>query len=57
LSRYDKLMYGSDWPLVNMGTYIELIKRIIPQEHHEAVFFKNAKRIFKKINALPVLNK
>lgn len=57
LSRYDKLMYGSDWPLVNMGTYIDLIKRIIPQEQHEAVFFENAKRIFKKINTLPVLNK
>lgn len=50
LSRYDKLMYGSDWPLVNIGTYIELIKYLIPEEHHEAVFYQNAQRIFKKIH-------
>lgn len=54
LSRYDKLLYGSDWPLVHMDTYIELISRLIPTAYHEAVFFENAKRVFKKINALDV---
>lgn len=49
LSRYDKLMYGSDWPLVNMETYISLIRRIVPEAHHEAVFFENARRVFKRI--------
>lgn len=55
LSAYDKLLYGSDWPLVNMGTYIELIGRIIPEAHHEAVFYENAARVFQKINALDAL--
>lgn len=49
LSRYDKLLYGSDWPLVHMGTYIALMKRLIPEEYHEAVFFDNAQRVFKRI--------
>ncbi len=49
LSRYDKLLFGTDWPLVNIGSYIELIKQLIPPEHHAAVFYENAKRIFKKI--------
>jgi len=49
LSRYDKLMYGSDWPLVNIPSYIGLIRRLIPEEYHTAVFYENAKSLFKKI--------
>lgn len=51
LSRYDKMMYGSDWPLVNMAVYIEVIKRLIPEEYHQAVFYDNAVKVFPKINA------
>lgn len=51
LSRYDKIMYGSDWPLVNMVNYIEVIKRLIPEAYHEAVFYENATKVFPKINA------
>jgi predicted TIM-barrel fold metal-dependent hydrolase len=50
IDRYDKFLYGSDWPLVNMEKYIEFIKRIIPENKFELVFFKNASNIFKKIN-------
>lgn len=46
LGRYDKIMYGSDWPLVNIPAYIELIKRLIPQIYHNDVFYKNAKQLF-----------
>lgn len=46
---YEKLLYGSDWPLVNIPAYIELIARLIPAQHHEDVFFGNACRLFKKI--------
>lgn len=52
LNRYDKLLYGSDWPLVNIDVYIGLMKHIIPEEQHENFFYKNALRIYSKINNL-----
>lgn len=52
LDAWDKVMYGSDWPLVNIHSYLEVIRRLIPEEHHEAVFFENACRIFSRIPAL-----
>ncbi len=50
--RYDKVIYGSDWPLVNIKNYIELIKTVIPAEWHQAVFYDNALRAFPKIRNL-----
>jgi predicted TIM-barrel fold metal-dependent hydrolase len=44
--RPDRFLYGSDWPLAPMASYRRLIEAIIPNEHHEAVFFKNAERLF-----------
>lgn len=35
---YDKLLFGTDWPLAPVGPYIEFIKELIPEEHHEDVF-------------------
>lgn len=46
LDRYDRLLYGTDWPLVNIGNYIEFIASLIPKQHHDAVFFANANRIY-----------
>lgn len=43
---YDKLIYGSDWPIVKMDAYITAIKGIIPVEYHQKVFYNNAKKIF-----------
>ena len=43
---YDKVMYGTDWPLAPMDKYIKLIKRIIPKEHQQKVFFDNANKLF-----------
>jgi len=43
---WDKLMYGTDWPIVNLGEYIEFIKRLVPEQHWEKVFFHNANRIY-----------
>lgn len=42
-----KLMYGTDWPLVNMKQYLEAFKKAIPREHWQAVFHDNAVRVFK----------
>lgn len=46
---YDKLVYGSDWPLAPIDIYIDFIKLIIPEEHHEAVFYKNALNLFTRL--------
>ncbi len=44
--RYDRILYGSDWPLAPMAIYRRLIARIVPEEHHEAVFRTNAEKLF-----------
>lgn len=41
-----KIMYGSDWPLVNIPAYLKLMRRIVPERAHEAFFAANARRIF-----------
>ena len=43
---YEKFMFGTDWPLANYSDYIEFTKWLIPEEHWEHVFSKNAERIF-----------
>lgn len=43
---YDKLLYGSDWPLAGMLDYFRLIKNIIPRSERKNVFAENAKRLF-----------
>lgn len=41
-----KLMFGSDWPLVDIAGYAEAYRRAIPREHWQAVFHDNAARVF-----------
>ena len=52
MSRWDKLMYGSDWPLVNITDYINILKRVVPQEHHEEFFYGNALNVYGRIKNL-----
>ena len=52
LDNWDKVMYGSDWPLVNIPAYLEVIRRLVPEEYHEKVFFGNACRVFPNITGL-----
>ena len=47
LDNYKKILYGSDWPLVDTRNYIKFIKELIPREYHEDVFYNNAKELFK----------
>jgi hypothetical protein len=47
LDSYDKIMFGTDWPLAPMGAYIEFIKRLVPPEQYERVFYQNALNIYK----------
>ena len=43
---YDRVMYGTDWPVVNIDSYLEFVKEVIPKEYHEKVFYENAKRVY-----------
>ncbi|PKR85843.1 amidohydrolase family protein [Heyndrickxia camelliae] len=46
---YDRLLFGTDWPLAPIAVYIDFIKSLIPEEHWEEVFFQNALKVFPKI--------
>lgn len=47
LDDYERMLYGTDWPLANISNYIEFVKHIVPEKHYENVFFNNANRIYK----------
>lgn len=49
---YEKVLFGTDWPLVPIGPYISFIKQIVPEEHHEDVFYRNALRVFPRMKEL-----
>ena len=46
LDNYDKVIFGSDWPLVPMGAYIDFCKKLIPPESYEKVFYQNALNVY-----------
>ncbi len=42
------LLYGTDWPISNMGTYIDFMKNLkISAENKELIMWENAARLFK----------
>ena len=46
IEQWDDIMFGTDWPIVNLGEYIDFIRQLLPEEHWEAVMFDNANRIY-----------
>jgi len=46
LNNWEKVLFGTDWPLVPVKAYADLCRRLIPQEHHDNVFFKNARNFY-----------
>ena len=52
LGRYDKILYGSDWPLVNQCDYQELMATVVPSVHHQAFFYDNARAVFPKVKMM-----
>jgi len=46
LNNYDKVLFGTDWPLAPMDAYIDFCKKIIPPEAYEKVFFQNAIKVY-----------
>ena len=43
---YSRFLYGTDWPLVHIGDYIDFIAYLIPEAHWNQVFFENANEIY-----------
>jgi predicted TIM-barrel fold metal-dependent hydrolase len=41
-----KIMFGTDWPVTDIPSYLEAYKRAIPKEYWKAVFHDNAVRVF-----------
>lgn len=41
-----KFVYGSDWPLISMTSYIKMMKKIIPFKLHKDIFYNNALELF-----------
>lgn len=46
LDCYDRVLFGTDWPLANLGDYIAFTKALVPEESWEKVFFSAANRIY-----------
>jgi predicted TIM-barrel fold metal-dependent hydrolase len=43
-----QLLYGSDWPLVRRGPYIQFLENLeLPPEQKENIAWKTAARLFK----------
>ncbi len=47
--RYDKILFGSDWPLVSISSYVKFIEALIPQDFRKAVFHDNALKVYTKL--------
>ena len=46
---WDKVLFGSDWPLAPLAAYLDFVTRIVPEKHLEKVLGKNAFNIFTRI--------
>ncbi|KGX90427.1 amidohydrolase family protein [Pontibacillus marinus] len=49
---YEKLLFGSDWPLAPIKDYAEFIGALVPEKHHKNVFYRNAEGLFPKVDQL-----
>ncbi len=41
-----RILFGSDWPVTDIPSYVAAYRRAIPREHWQAVFHDNAVRVF-----------
>ncbi len=41
-----RFLFGTDWPAVNLGNYIDFIRRLLPERSWDKVFFENANRVY-----------
>lgn len=41
-----KMMFGTDWPLMEVKPYVQAVMKAVPKEHWDEVFYKNAAELF-----------
>ncbi len=46
LNNYDKLLFGTDWPLTKMRPYIEFCETLVDARYHGKFFYDNAVKIY-----------
>jgi predicted TIM-barrel fold metal-dependent hydrolase len=44
---YDKFLFGSDWPLCPFSAYVDFVAKLVPEQHRQAVFSGNAKKLYR----------
>ena len=52
LDNYEKVMWGTDWPLVNLEGYIGLLAGIVPDWAHDQFFYRTALDVYEKLGPL-----
>ena len=44
----DNVLYGTDWPISTMKSYLNFMKQLdLPEEKKELILWKNAAKLFK----------
>lgn len=43
---WDRLLYGSDWPIIGPEKYVPFIQRLLPPSRWDAVFYENARHVY-----------
>lgn len=44
----DKFLFGTDWPICSMKSYVEFMRRLqIPDEARNAILYENARKLFR----------
>ena len=46
MDKYDKVLFGTDWPLAPMESYVNFCKQLVPPETYDKVFYENAVKVF-----------
>ena len=49
LNNYKKALFGTDWPIVPMKSYVEFCKKIVPSHTYEDVFYNNALEVYQNV--------
>lgn len=47
---WDKILFGTDWPLAPMDAYSDFVTRIVPEKHLQSIMGENALRLFDRIS-------
>lgn len=48
-NHYEKLLFGTDWPLAPVRPYMQFVQEFIPEAYFEDVFYKTALQVFPRI--------